>query len=82
MLRKEKFWKTHGGAALNQRQSLILNMLLDRFEGKLTTKKWAALNGCSHDTALRDIQDLISRGILRQDESGGRTTSYSLVPYD
>ncbi len=80
VLSKEIFWKTHGGAALNSRQSKILNMLLEEFEGKLTTKKWAALNKCSHDTALRDIQDLISRSILTQDDGGGRTTSYLLKP--
>ncbi len=80
VLRKEKFWKAHAGAPLNARQSLILNMLLEDFEGKLTTKKWAVLNKSSHDTALRDIQDLVIRGILMQDEGGGRTTSYSLKP--
>jgi len=77
-LRKEKFWKEHGGAALNARQSLILNRLLDGFEGKLTTVKWAKMAKCSHDTALRDIADLIERGILLKDEGGGRSTSYSL----
>ena len=78
VLRKDAFWKTHGGAALNARQSLILNMLLDEFKGKLTTKKWSTLAKCSHDTALRDIQQLIDKGILAQDEAGGRSTSYSL----
>lgn len=78
VLRKDAFWKTHGGDALNARQSLILNMLLEDFKGKLTTKKWAAIAKCSHDTALRDIQQLIDKGILIQDEAGGRSTSYSL----
>lgn len=77
-LRKEKFWKENGSAALNARQSLILNLLLEAFEGKLSTQKWAKLAKCSHDTALRDIQDLIARGILVQDPASGRSTSYSL----
>jgi Fic family protein len=79
-LRKEKFWKEHGDAGLNGRQCLVLNRLLDGFEGKLTTQKWAALAKCSHDTALRDIADLIERGILVKDEGGGRSTSYSMKP--
>lgn len=77
-LRKEKFWKERGDAGLNPRQCLILNRLLDGFEGKLTTAKWAKLAKCSHDTALRDIADLIERGVLVKDEAGGRSTSYSL----
>ena len=55
---------------------------MDDFEGKLTTIKWAKLAKCSHDTALRDITDLIERGILAQDKGGGRSTSYSLKPFD
>ncbi len=55
-------------------------MLLDEFKGKMTTKKWAVLAKCSHDTALRDIQDLVTRKVLVQDEGGGRSTSYSLAP--
>lgn len=78
VLRKDAFWKTYGGETLNARQSLILNMLLEDFKGKLTTKKWATIAKCSHDTALRDIQQLIEKGILLQDEAGGRSTSYSL----
>lgn len=81
VLRKDAFWKTRGGEALNPRQSLILNMLLDEFKGKMTTKKWAVLAKCSHDTALRDIQDLVTRKVLVQDEAGGRSTSYSLAPF-
>ena len=57
---------------------MIVNRLLDGFEGKLTTQKWAKLAKCSHDSALRDIQDLIERGVLVKDEAGGRSTSYSL----
>lgn len=78
VLRKDAFWRTHGGAALNARQSLILSMLLEDFKGKLTTKKWALISKCSHDTALRDIAGLLEKGILAQDEAGGRSTSYSL----
>jgi Fic family protein len=55
-----------------------MNRLLDGFEGKLTTSKWATLAKCSHDTALRDIQELMDRGILIRSQSGGRSTSYVL----
>lgn len=75
---KERFWNTHGSAMLNERQRLILNMLLDGFEGKLTSTKWAKLGKCSQDTAHRDILALIELGILVKDEAGGRSTSYSL----
>ncbi|OGR95620.1 MAG: cell filamentation protein Fic [Elusimicrobia bacterium RBG_16_66_12] len=80
VLLKERFWKEHAGASFNARQRLMLNRLIDGFEGKLTTMKWAKLAKCSHDTALRDISDLIGRGILAQDAAGGRSTSYSLKP--
>lgn len=63
---------------LNERQRIILNRLLDGFEGKLTTSKWAKLGNCSQDTAYRDILDLLERGILQRDAGGGRSTSYSL----
>jgi Fic family protein len=56
----------------------MLNVLLDGFSGKLTTTKWATLATCSHDTALRDIQQLNELGILQKDPGGGRSTSYSL----
>jgi Fic family protein len=78
VLRKARFWETHAAAAMNDRQRLILNKLLDGFEGKLTSSKWAKLSRCSQDTAYRDIQDLIERGILVKDAAGGRSTSYSL----
>jgi Fic family protein len=64
---------------LNARQIKVLNRLLDGFEGKLTSSKWAKLAKCSQDTAGRDIDDLIKRGILIKDAAGGRSTSYSLV---
>ncbi len=78
VLLKERFWKENAGASFNVRQRLLLNRLLDGFDGKLTTQKWAKLAKCSHDTALRDIADLIRRAILVQDKAGGRSTSYSL----
>ena len=66
-------------AQINERQRDILNRLLDGFEGKLTSSKWAVIEKCSPDTALRDIQDLVDQGILAKDEGGGRSTSYSLT---
>jgi Fic family protein len=75
---KAKFWETHAGQRLNERQRLILNKLLDGFEGKLTSSKWAKIAKCSQDTALRDIQDLLNREILLKDPAGGRSTHYLL----
>lgn len=82
VLDKARFWERHGRQPFNDRQRLILNRLLDGFEGKLTSSKWAKLAKCSQDTASRDIDDLITRGVLQKDASGGRSTSYSLVPVD
>jgi Fic family protein len=79
VLRKARFWDTHARVPLNDRQRDIVNRLLDGFEGKLTTTKWATLEQCSHDTALRDIQNLIDSGLLQRDAGGGRSTSYSLA---
>ncbi len=79
-LHKARVWEKLHAAPLNQRQKMMLNRLLDGFEGNLTTAKWAKLAKCSHDTALRDIQDLIAQGILVQRPSGGRSTSYALAP--
>jgi Fic family protein len=76
---KADFWKRHSTAPLNERQRHIINRLLDGSEGKLTSSKWAKIQNCSPDTALRDIADLIERGILAKDAGGGRSTSYSLV---
>jgi Fic family protein len=78
VLRKARFWEKHGNA-INDRQRMVLNRLLDGFDGKLTTVKWAKLAKCSHDTALRDIQNLIEQGILEKDAGGGRSTTYSLT---
>lgn len=75
---RTRFWENNKAESLNPRQRDMLNKLLDNFYGKLTTTKWAKLTKCSQDTALRDIQDLINRGILIKDDAGGRSTSYSL----
>lgn len=79
VLRKARFWQRFAEESLNERQIKVLNRLLDGFEGKLTSSKWAKLTKTSQDTALRDIKDLIERGALRQEEGGGRSTSYALV---
>lgn len=79
VFRKAQFWEKHKDASLNERQRLIINKLFNGFEGKLTSSKWAKLAKCSQDTASRDIDDLIKRGILSKDAAGGRSTSYSLV---
>lgn len=78
ILQKSYFWKRHATTKLNDRQQKVINRLLDGFEGKLTTSKWAKINKCSQDTALRDIQDLIQKGILLKEASGGRSTNYEL----
>ncbi|WP_312147467.1 hypothetical protein [Brevundimonas sp.] len=78
VMRKARFWKALEGHPLNERQRKVINRLLDGFEGKLTNSKWAALAKTSPDTALRDINDLVSRGILAKEPSGGRSTNYSL----
>ncbi len=79
VLAKARFWESIAGVALNDRQRLVLNRLLDGFEGKLTTSKYAKLAKCSQDTALRDILPLVERGILVRNPAGGRSTSYSLA---
>ena len=79
VLLKARFWQTYAEASLNDRQRLMLNKLLEGFEGKLTSSKWAKTAKCSSDSALRDIQDLLNRGILSKDAGGGRSTSYSLA---
>lgn len=78
VMRKARFWESIAGQALNDRQRKVINRLLDGFEGKLTNAKWAALTKASPDTALRDINDLVQRGILVKDTAGGRSTSYLL----
>jgi len=75
---KYSFWLKHSGINMNERQRKILNMLMEDFEGVLNTTKWAKIGKCSQDTALRDIQDLIEKGILVKSEQGGRSTNYEL----
>ena len=79
VLAKARFWEANAGIAINERQRLVLNRLLDDFEGKLTTSKYAKLTKCSQDTALRDILVLVEHGILTRNSKGGRSTSYSLA---
>jgi Fic family protein len=80
VLAKARFWEGLGASPINDRQRLILNKLLDGFEGKLTSSKWAKLTKASQDTAQRDITDLVERGILVRSAEGGRSTSYDLAP--
>jgi len=79
VLNKAKFWERLKDVQVNGRQRLVINRLLDGFEGKLTTSKYAALAKCSQDTAHRDILALVDHGVLRQNPEGGRSTSYSLA---
>jgi Fic family protein len=79
ILNKANFWKTHENTPFNERQRFIINKLLYDFEGKLKTSKWAKMTKCSTDTALRDIKDLIDKGVLKQESEGGRSTNYELV---
>lgn len=80
VLFKARFWQQWAATPLNARQVKLLNRLLDGFEGKLTSRKWAAIAKCSPDTALRDINDLLARGVLQKSDAGGRSTSYLLNP--
>lgn len=78
VLEKAQFWQRWAGTPMNARQTLVLNHVLDGMDGKLTNAKWAAMGKCSADTALRDISDLVERGVLRRLEGGGRNTGYAL----
>jgi Fic family protein len=78
VLAKARFWQRWADLPRNERQVKVLNRLLDGFEGKLTSSKWAAIAKCSPDTALRDINELIARGVLRKAPGGGRSTAYEL----
>lgn len=78
VLAKARFWQRFAATPMNERQVKLLNRLLDGFEGKLSTSKWAAIAKCSPDTALRDINDLLAHGALRKSVAGGRSTSYEL----
>lgn len=79
VLQKTAFWEKHRLVPMNERQIKIVNLLWDGFEGKLTSSKWGKITKCSPDTALRDIQDLVVKGILRKREEGGRSTNYELI---
>ncbi len=78
VMKKARLWENPATQSLNERQKLMLNKLLDGFTGKLTSSKWAVITKTSQDTAIRDIQDLVGKGLLRKEEAGGRSTSYVL----
>ncbi len=78
VLFKGNFWQIHSKTIINERQKKLINKLLDSFDGKLTSSKWAKIAKCSKDTAIRDINDLIEKEILRKEEAGGRSTNYEL----
>ncbi|HNP20906.1 MAG TPA: Fic family protein [Panacibacter sp.] len=79
VMQKAAFWKQHQQTIFNARQVLMLNKLLDGFDGKLITSKWAKIANCSQDTALRDIQDLLEKNVLEKGAAGGRSTGYILA---
>lgn len=79
VLSKASFWQRWAGTAFNERQVKLLSRLLDGFDGKLTSSKWAAIAKCSPDTALRDISELVAFGVLKKSTAGGRSTSYELT---
>ena len=79
VLFKARFWERFATEALNDRQIEVINRMLDGFEGKLTSSKWARLAKCSQDTAYRDILDLMERGVLKKNPGGGRSTSYDFA---
>jgi Fic family protein len=81
ILRKAEFWKLHETTPMNERQRLIINKLFEDFEGKLQTSKWAKMAKTSSDTALRDIKDLVEKGILEQTDEAGRNASYILADF-
>lgn len=78
VLQKAAFWDKHRLTAMNERQIKVLNLLWDGLDGKLTSSKWSKITKCSPDTALRDIQDLITKNVLRKTNEGGRSTNYEL----
>ena len=82
VLAKAQFWEKIKNVPINERQRAVLNRLLDGFEGKLNTSKWAKLTKVSSDTALRDITDLVDKGVLERAAGGGRSTSYSLALFN
>lgn len=78
VFKKARFWESHPAGSINERQRIMINKLFDGLEGKLTSSKWAKIAKCSQDTALRDILELVEKGILIKDSAGGRSTSYLL----
>lgn len=78
VLRKTRFWDDYAEAEINERQRLMINKLFDGFDGKLTSSKWAKITKCSTDTALRDLNDLLEKGVLLKEDAGGRSTNYVL----
>ncbi|WP_194776787.1 Fic family protein [Pararhodonellum marinum] len=81
ILNKGKFWKLYENTSISERLRLILNKLFDGFKGKMQTSKWAKITKTSSDTALRDIKDLVEKGILQRTEAGGRNANYELVDF-
>lgn len=79
VLTKTHFWDVHQNTVINARQRSMINKLFDGFEGKLKSSKWAKISKCSADTALRDIKDLMNKGILTKENDGGRSTNYVLA---
>ncbi|WP_317897200.1 Fic family protein [Aurantibacillus circumpalustris] len=79
VLNKTKFWDKHLQTTINERQRILINKLFEGFTGKLNSSKWAKITKCSADTALRDITDLIAKGILEKEAAGGRSTGYRLI---
>lgn len=79
VLTKTRFWDTHRNTVINERQRVMINKLFDGFDGKLNSSKWAKIAKCSADTALRDIQDLMTKNILKKEAAGGRSTNYVLI---
>lgn len=77
VITKARFWHAHADHGFSERQRKVLSKLLEGFDGAMTTRKWAAICGCSPDTAQRDINDLIGRGLLVRSPGGSRNTSYS-----
>jgi len=80
VLNKARFWDTNANMQISTRQRLLLNKMLDGFEGKLTTSKWSKIAKCSQDTALRDIQDLVDKQILVKEDSGSKRGNIELLP--
>jgi len=81
VFKKAQFWELHPTGSINERQRRMINKLFEKFEGKLTSSKWAQITKCSQDTALRDILELVEKKILVRDAAGGRSTSYLLKDF-